>query len=165
MKAYERIFMLPPLQRRPFKNENWLGLLFEGSFVSRSVVYEAIRTASIAIGDSHLILTAMYGETGFETSIEAAWPASLAEFLELRAIGKLDFTPASELFGVGSGEWGCCFFFDEYFHIGGSKEYIENISELLGGNEKLKDDFYQFAAHSWPMGAGDRDAILCGVGW
>ena len=162
---YEQVFAVPPMQRKPFVNADWKGLLFEGSFLSRADVYDALRAGSILVGDHDFVLTAMYGEKGFATSIEAQWPASLEEFLELRKAGQLDFTPASELFGLSSIEWGCCFFFDEYFHVSGVKPFIDCVAEKLGGYETLKNDFHKFAAHDWPMGAGDRNAILCIVGW
>ena len=162
---YRNIFATPPTPKIPFANTQWFGLLFEGSFIAQTKVYDALRTASVAMGDNEFVLTSMYGEDGFETSILAPWPSSLAEFLSLRISAELDFTPASELFGATSPAWGCCFFFDEYFHVGGEKAFIDLVTNTLGCVEKLRSDFYRFAAHDWPLGAGDRDAVLQSVGW
>lgn len=165
MQRYAKVFAVPPTPRKPFADEGWHGLLFEGSFLAHADAYEAIRAASTMVGDDGFLLTAMYGAKGFATSIQAQWPGTFDEFLGLRAAGQLDFTPASELFGATSDKWGCCFFFDEYFHVGGIKAFVDCIAERLGGYDVLRDEFFEFAAHDWPMGAGDRNAILKSVGW
>jgi hypothetical protein len=146
-------------------NQRWQGLLFPGSFLADPIVYEALRSASVANGDSEFVLTAIYGGNGFETSVLSHWPNTLVEFLEARKTAQLDFTPASELFGATTGKWGCCFFFEEYFQIGGEKEFIGTLCDALGGQEVLRSNFYRFAAHGWPVDAGDRDVILRNIGW
>jgi hypothetical protein len=165
LERYQSIFAWPPMPLQPFVNEQWSGLLFPGSFMTAPNVYDALRRASTSIGDSEFVLTAIYGEDGFETSVAGRWPNTLAEFLEARKAAQLDHTPASELFGASTSKWGCCFFFDEYFQIAGEQEFIDMLAEALGGQETLRTNFYRFAAHGWPIGAGDRDAILNRVGW
>lgn len=165
LRQYEEIFCFPPMQTNIFSQSNWQAVLLPSSFIRDEKTYAAIRDAAIACGDSEYVLTAMYGEPSFSVSIQAEWPNNLKIFMDSRRRAELDFAPCAELFGSQTTNWGCAFFFDEFFAVSGVPAFMTQFLESIGGANAVRTQFINYAATEWPVEILTREEVLKNVGW
>ena len=149
-------------QKSPFVNSDWPTVLLpEGLFVSDDDIFAALTAAVRATGDTEAIVTVVESiPPHFESLRTPMLPTWDQLCCRGTSIEHFDYA----VFGK-SATWGAMSYNIDFTRLAGDDRFIDIFLQRLGGIDRLKARFYEFAETGWRIKPEAKAGILNSVGW
>lgn len=162
---HDSIFTGEAIDKNPFRNNIWRIILLPYGINMGEQDFYTLGSVARKCGDNELVIADAETIEPEEAAVIIPWSYSTLTEARLRRgsfIGLMDahFFGYSAMWGAISG---CSV--DDILCIGGNESFMSTLIGQFGGEEVLRDRFFQFASHEWSIGWEIRERLLIAAGW